>query len=175
MNGLRLHGWEAATRPDRLYPVRTVEGYGLYAGRTADRRQLLAAADGHFLLVMLFDSTGDFKGSHRWNLTSHEQIENSLRQRFGWEAGLVRVKQFRIPSDGTQPRDPMQAALVGEEGFAITPFPLDWASSINDPAGLGVEQEDFTAMVQGWIDRGNFALYWGNEYHLDGSGEFVGS
>jgi hypothetical protein len=30
-------------------------------------------------------------------------------------------------------------------------------------------------MVQGWVDRGNFVLYWGNPYDLDSVDEIVGS
>jgi hypothetical protein len=69
----------------------------------------------------------------------------------------------------------VQLALVSEDGFAIAPIPKDWQSAIADPEIVGTEQQDFIVMVQGWIDRGGFVLYWGNEYHLDSSGEVVGS
>ena len=69
----------------------------------------------------------------------------------------------------------MQLALVGEDGFAIAPMPLDWQEFIDDAEGLGAEREDIVAMVQGWVNRGDFVLYWGNEYQLNSSGEVVGS
>lgn len=30
-------------------------------------------------------------------------------------------------------------------------------------------------MIRGWIERGNFVLYWGDEFHLDGTGQVVGT
>jgi hypothetical protein len=175
MGSLRIEGLEAAMRVDRLYPVRSAEGYGFYAGQTANGRQLLAAVDARALLVVLFDSNGDLRESHWWQLSGDEDARELLRRRLEWEPALVRVKRFRIPIGPAQARDPLQFALVGEDGFAIVPIPLDWQSDLQEAESLGIEQEDFAAMVQGWVDRGNFALYWGNEYHLDSSGEVVGS
>ena len=43
MSRLPIRGLEAATHPNRLYPVLTHEVYGFYAGRAADSRQVLAA------------------------------------------------------------------------------------------------------------------------------------
>jgi hypothetical protein len=175
MSSLPIEGLEAAIRPDRLYPVRTAEGYGFYAGLGVGSRQLLAAVDGLSLLVMVFDSSGDLRESYWWDLSPGEDVRRALWQWFGWEPALVRVKRFGIARGARLPCDPMQLALVGEDGFAIAPLPLDWLSSIDDPASLRAERDDFAAMVQGWGDRGNFVLYWGNEYQLDGNGEIVGS
>jgi hypothetical protein len=55
MSGLRIEGLEEALRPDWLYPVRTAEGCGFFAGKADGGCQLLAAVDGHTLLVVLFD------------------------------------------------------------------------------------------------------------------------
>jgi hypothetical protein len=175
MSGLRIQGLEAAMRPDRLYPVRTAEWRGFYAGLASGSRQLLAAVADPVLLVVVFDSSGDLMESHWWDLSADEEVGEFLRRQFGWEPALVRVKRFRVPPGARQPRNPVQAILVGEEGFAIAPIPLDWQSYLDDPESLGAGQEDFAAMVQGWVDREEFALYWGNEYYLDRSGEVVGS
>jgi hypothetical protein len=175
MGGLRIEGLGAAVQPDRLYPVRTAEGYGFYAGLAPGGRQLLAAVDGRVLLVAVFETSGDFREAQRLVLAPDEDVREALQERFGWKPALVRVKGFRVPLGPDQPRDPMQLALVGEDGFAIAPIPLDWQAAIDDPVSLGAEQGDFAAMVQAWVDHGNFALYWGNEYHLDSSGEVVGS
>src|SRR5205807_9787085 len=69
MGGLRIEGLEAAMRPDRLYPVRTAEGYDFYAGQAAGSRQILAAVDARALLVVVFDANGDFRESHWWDLS----------------------------------------------------------------------------------------------------------
>jgi hypothetical protein len=175
MSNLRIECLEAAMRPDRLYPVLTSEGYGFYAGRAGGNRQLLAAVDGHVLLALVFDVSGELRETHWHDLSPTEGAGEFLRVHFGWEPALVRVKRFRIPLRAGRPHDPIQAALVGEEGFAIAPVPLGWQSSLDDPESLGTGQDDFAAMVQGWVDCGNFALYWGNEYYLDSEGTVVGS
>src|SRR5689334_20471387 len=119
MSDLSIKGLDTALRPDRLYPVRTAEGYGFYAGQGAGGHQLLAAVDGCALLVAVFETNGDLRQSHRWDLRPDEDVREALRQRFEWEPGLVRVKRFRVPLGAGQPRDPVQLALVGEDGFAL--------------------------------------------------------
>ena len=175
MSGLRIEGFEVAMREDRLYSVCTHERYGFYAGLAWGDRQLLAAIDGRALLVGLFTRDGDLLETQQQNLPTSREVESELREWFGWEPALVRVKRFRITFGDGHPHDPMQVALVGEDGFAIAPFPLDWQASLDDPETLGSEREAFVEMVRGWIERGNFALYGGNEYHLDGNGQVVGS
>jgi hypothetical protein len=160
---------------DRLYPIRTHEGFGFYAGRARGGRQLLAAVDGGDVVAALFTCPGDLLETQSRHLSPSGEVESELREWFGWEPTLVRVKRFRIPSGGGRPRDLLQAALVGEEGFAVAPFPLDWQESLDDPNSLGSEREAFAEMVRGWIERENFALYWGNEYHMDSNGQVVGS
>jgi len=59
MSRLTIECLEAAKRPNRLYPVRTHEGYGFDAGRAADGRQAL--------LVVLFDAGGDLRESQWWD------------------------------------------------------------------------------------------------------------
>src|SRR5206468_11901288 len=112
-------------------------------GRAAGGFQLLAAIDGHALLVVVFDGGGDFRESFWWDLAPGEEDEEALRERLGWEPTLVRVKRFRVPPRPEQPRNPLQLALVGEDGFAIAPIPPDWQESIDDPESLGAEREDF--------------------------------
>jgi hypothetical protein len=175
MSSLPIEGLEAAMRPERLFPIRTYEGYGFYAGLTADGCQILAAVDGQTLLIVRFDAAGSIVESHWWELAPGEDVEVLLRRQLGWKRALVRVKRFRVPLGPRQPRNPIQLGLVGEDGFAVAPMPLSWQESIDDADDLGSEREDFAAMVQGWVNRGDFALYWGNEYLLNSSGEVVGS
>jgi hypothetical protein len=67
------------------------------------------------------------------------------------------------------------SSLVGEEGLAGAPSPAARQGPIDDPESWGAEREDCAAPVQGGVDRGKVALYWGNEYHLGSSGAVVGS
>src|SRR5262245_38596189 len=75
MSRLTIECLEAAKRPDRLYPVRTHEGYGFDARLAADGRQGLAAVDGHALLVVLFDAGGDLRESQWWDRLPGQDVE----------------------------------------------------------------------------------------------------
>ncbi len=175
MTALRIEGLEAAISPDRLYPVETHSNYGFFAGLAADARQILAGVDEFVLLIGIFDAKGNVIDSRYRDLQRDDEVAVVLNAEFGWESALVRVKRFRFTYRNGNKQNPLQLALVGVDGFAITPFPRDWEQSIADSIALGEEREDFEGMVRGWIERGNFALYWGNEYHLDNNGRVVGS
>ena len=88
MGSLPIEGLEAAMRPERLYPVRTYEGYGFYAGLAADGCQVLAAVDGQTLLIVLFDAAGGLRESLWWGLAPGENVkERSGATRMGAGAG----------------------------------------------------------------------------------------
>src|SRR4051794_14534055 len=106
MSSLPIEGLEEAMRPHRLFPIRTHERYGFYAGRAAGSLQLLVAVDGQAVLVVVFDGGGDFRESFWWDLAPGEEVEEALRERLGWEPALVRVKRFRVPPGPERQRDP---------------------------------------------------------------------
>jgi len=98
-----------------------------------------------------------------------------LQEWSGYTPALVWVKRFSIAPCPNQPINPLQFALVGNPGFAIAPFPLDWDKYYDEQPDFSEEDDDYREMLQGWIERENFALIWGNSLDLDGSGNVVGS
>jgi hypothetical protein len=170
-----MKGLEAARSPDRLYPILTDRYCDFYAGRTADDRQLLAGEWCPNLLVGLFDANGNLRDVHYRRIDEKGEVERRLREWYGYTPGLIWVKRFRIAPGPDQPINPLQLALIGESGLAIAPFPLTWEGCYGNPADFPADDPDYVEMVRGWIERGNFALFWGNEIHLNGSGEVVGT
>jgi len=174
--GSSIEGLDHARRPDRLYPILSHDWYAFYAGHLPDGRQLLAGVDGCRVVLGFFEPGGEFIDVERRTLPEGEEVEQYLSKEFGYRPSLVRVKRFRIPPEKGQVIDPLQLALVGESGFAIAPFPLDWQDFFNDPSSFCEEdRESYTKMIRGWVAREDFALYWGNEYFLNRDGEVVGS
>ena len=58
-----------ASRPERLYPVKTDENRSFYCGRLADGPQALATLDVRLLLVVtLFDAAGYLVGEEEQDL-----------------------------------------------------------------------------------------------------------
>jgi hypothetical protein len=166
---------EAARSPDRLCPILTDPYHDFYAGRTADSRQLLAGEWCPDVVVGLFDDRGNLLQTEHRTIGSQSEVEERLREWYGYTRGLVRLKWFSIPLGHIQTRFPAQWAEVGEPQFAIAPFPFDWEECYGDLADFPADDPDYVAMVRGWIDRGNFAMFWGTEIHLDGSGQVVGT
>jgi hypothetical protein len=170
-----IQGLETARSPDRLYPILTDRRCDFYAGRTAEGRQLLAGEWCPNLVVGLFDDAGNLHETHYRRIEEKGEVEQRLREWYGSTPGLIRVKRFRIAPAPDQPINRLQLALIGEPGLAIAPFPLTWTECYGEPADFPADDPDYLEMVRGWIERGNFALFWGNEIHLDGSGEVVGT
>jgi hypothetical protein len=170
-----VEGLALARSPDRLYPIHPSPWYDFYAGRTADGRQLLAGEWCPDVVVGLFDGIGNLRQTEYRTISLESEVEERLREWYGYTPGLVRVKQFCIPPGPIQPRFPPQWAEVGEPRFAIAPFPFDWEGCYGDPSDFPAADPDYVEMVRGWIERGNFALFWGNELHLDSDGQVVGS
>jgi hypothetical protein len=175
MGSVVIEGLEAARSPDRLYPILTDRHRDFYAGCTADGRQLLAGEWCPDLLVGLFDNAGNLQEVRYRTVRSKGEVDERLREWYGYFPGLIRVKRFRIAPGPNQPVNPLQRALVGESGFAIAPFPLSWEECYAELPRYPDDDPDFVEMVRGWIERGNFALYWGNEIFLDGTGQVVGT
>src|SRR5262245_43525504 len=133
MSSVSIGGLEEATRPVRLFLVRGHKRYGFYSGICPDGRQVLAAADGQKLVVGLFGPRGELNRVEQATLHQSEDVEDHLAREFGAIPGPVRVKRFRIPAGKAQAPDPMQTALIGESGFAISPLPPDWYEFLADP------------------------------------------
>ncbi len=168
------------SRPfERTFPVKSSKWYGFYAGTLPRKRQGLLALDvGNTLLVAVFDARGNFLEEQQLSLegilqqppeeqylaVNDAELHEYLRREFGFRPGLVRVKEF-----GTS------------RGLSVHLLPHHYQEYVEAPDAMTEEswgQEDvdhWPLSIQGWIDRGDFVLDWGNDYYLDSTGEVTSS
>jgi hypothetical protein len=170
-----INGLEAARSPDRLYPVLTNCYQDIYAGWTSDGQQLLAGEWCPDVVVGLFDKLGNLQQQEYRTIDSQAEVEERLREWYGFTPSLVRVKRFRIPPGPLQARFPPEWAKYDQPELSITPFPYDWPECHDDPPDFPADDPGYVEMIRGWIECGNFVLHWGNELHLDGNGVIVGT
>jgi hypothetical protein len=163
-----------ASRPERLYPVKTNEGYGFYCGRLANGRQALATLDVRLLLVVtLFDAAGNLVGEEerdlagRWPTPPHgypevdrAELQEYLRDEFGFEPGVIHVRAFVT------------------DRVAIFPLPGHYQEFVDDPESPSFDtdqRERFPGYIEEWVEGEEFVLLWGNDYWLDKNGEVTSS
>jgi len=164
-----------ARRPDRLYRIRSCPEHDFYAGGAADGRQLLAGEWCPDLLVGLFDLAGNLVDTQYRQVAVPENVEQCLREWYGFIPRRIRVKRFRIAPGPNCPVNPLQLSLVGENGLAVAPFPLYWDGCYDDPPAFPTDDPDYLQMIRDYIEREDFILFWGNELFLNRNGEVVGS
>lgn len=170
-----IEGLDKARSPNRLFPVLPEPYYDFYAGHTGDGRQILAGEWCPDVVVGVFDILGNLQQTEYRTINSEAEVPERLREWYGYVPGLVRVKSFCISPGPMQSRFPAEWAKYGQPEFSIAPFPKDWTECYDDSPDFSGEDSDYVEMIRGWIERGNFVLYWGNEIHLDSSGKVVGT
>lgn len=156
-----------ASRPERLYPVKTNEDYNFYCGRLADGRQALATLDVRLLLVVtLFDSAGNLLGEEQRNLADGypegdlADLPEYLQGDFGFKSGMICVREFAT------------------DRVAIFPLPAHYREFVHHPETSSfddAQRERFPVYIKEWIENEEFVLLWGNDYWLDKNGEVTSS
>jgi hypothetical protein len=126
--------------------------------------------------LAIFDAKGNFREEINRSLAGvlHEPPEEDffdvndvefhayLLREFGFQPELIRVKEFVTSED-------LAVRLLPY--FALVHDPEE-----EDEAQWGQDSADNEPLcLQGWLDDGDFVLTWGNGYHLDATGEVVGS
>ncbi len=91
-------------------------------------------------VIGLFDDMGNLQKVEYRAISSQTEVENRLREWYGYTSNLVRVKRFCIPPGPIQSRFPPEWAKVGEPEFAIAPFPYDWTECYEDSPDLSDTQ-----------------------------------
>jgi hypothetical protein len=161
---------KAATDSRRLYPIRSHEDYGLYAGRTSRGDQLLAAADGLHLLVALFDATGNLSETAHFNLPlsaiapdfGPSDVLRFLSNMFGFTESTIHVKRFHVPHNTGESSNSLQRSLIGEPGLDVAPFPSLLQEFLDDPSAYNSEDHlNYCEMVTRWVADRHFVLHWG--------------
>jgi hypothetical protein len=163
-----------ASRPERLYRIKSNEDYSFYAGRLADGRQALVTLDVRLLLVVtLFDAAGKMVGEEerdlagRWPIpghgyadVDHAELHAYLWAEFGFKPAVIRIRKFVT------------------DRVSIAPLPAHYQEFVDDaesPSFDGEQRERFRAYIKEWVKGEEFVLLWGNDYWLDKNGDVTSS
>lgn len=164
---------EAARRQDRLYPIQSNRNYGFYSGHLPDGRQALVTfGPQHAVRLHLFDREGTFLhievATEQFTETTEEsflpvnveELHRWLAERYGFSAGLIRIKQFYDP----------------EAEFDIEPLPHHFEDFIaGDTNFTEAERERYPRYIREWCEERAFVLNFDNDYWLDDIGEVTSS
>jgi hypothetical protein len=172
-----------AASGDRLYPISTHDGYGFHAGMTGDNRQVLMGLLCPNLVAFFFDMEGNLLDVQERLLTflqpsgvfvDGELIEGLVRRydiyderippaleawqkEIGFQPTVIRVKKFFVGGTGIQEQ------------------PEHFAEILVDPDATEEEKRSVHASLEEWEADGQFVLWWGSDYWLNGTGEVSSS
>jgi hypothetical protein len=162
---------QIASRPDRMYAIRSTEAYGHHTGRLPDGRQALVTCGyPKRVCVYLFTAEGDYLGvdcrtpkleAHVDDTSAHvRELHDFLSRAFGFVPGLIRVKRFCEPS----------------EVVSIEPLPNYLDEFVSDPEGVDTEERKrHLESLREWVEENSFVLNTWNDYWLNSEGEVTGS
>jgi uncharacterized protein (TIGR02996 family) len=160
-----------ASRPfEKTFPVKSCESYGFYAGTLPRKRQaLIGRVRAEYVNVAVFDRKGTFLQEFNGPLpialqrppeeyydVNDEELYEFLLREFGFRPGRIHIKEF-----------------VTGEGLSVHLLPWHYQEDVEDPDST--DEEGSAVDIQGWIDRGDFVLDWGNDYFMDADGEVTSS
>lgn len=184
-NHLRGERIARVERPfTRRFPLRGDIGYGPYAGHLAGNQPVLAFPGDRFLVLIRFDEQGNYvEVRHEKPCCDQDDLEDRLRDSFGFEPGLIRVHEF-----ATNPRVPRRRApwffttsrRPKDEDIALCQWGYFDASVVEAPDtpadgySLRKWRQD-TARIHGWMHAGNFILDCWNDYWVDHTGTICAS
>ncbi len=157
-----------ARNPDRLFPVRSNERYGFYAGRLVDdsAQALIGLRDDRSMLLLTFTNNGWLYDIARVNLpqfavppedkhlwVNEQEFHEFLFREYSFEPALVRVNRFLVSDD--------------ECGFWVGPLPWHFEQFLADPKEYSPEeQREYQQLIIDFIDRDAAVLDWGNEWYV---------
>jgi hypothetical protein len=167
------------------YLIQSHESYFFWAGRTKDRTQVLMGLACPYLVGFFFDLGGNLIGVQKRHLeflqpsgvfVDGEPIQGQVKiydiydeeipirldewqQEIGFQEQIISVKRFADPAIGIGIRD----------------YPEHFAEVLSDPEASEEEKEGVLESLPEWEADGQFVLWWGNDYWLNGDGEVTSS
>jgi len=157
-----------AKNPDRLFPVRSNEQYGFYAGRLVDANMqaLIGVRSERSVLLLTFANHGALYDIERVELPQFNvppegqflwfngrEFHEFLSREYSFEPNLVRVHRFLVSDDDC--------------GFWVGPLPWHYEQFLAHPLEYSAEeQREYAQQIIRFIDRGAAVLDWGNEWYV---------
>jgi hypothetical protein len=174
---------------DRLYRIKPHERRLMYAGVTADSKQVLMGLYCPYLVAIFFDERGDVLDVQKRVLPFMvEQIERGVgtniydlrieprlkewQGELGYQPATIQVHRFFVLEEcGNNDEQTGRRSGVG-----IVDYPSFYHDVFTHPANhTQEEREQVQEALPRWEEEGQFVLWWGNDYWFDKSGECVAS
>lgn len=153
----------------RLYRIVGSDDYGFYACKRPDGEQLLFGIQLPEVVVLHFDERGVLRyvdARPVRTATSDPyapELENELeevKRELGWSPSAIDVAEFYLP----------------DRWIGVRQLPDHYQEVIDHPERFTADRRDVLENdIRQWLDRGDFVLYWTEDYYLDRDGEVVSS
>lgn len=155
---------------DHLYPMNFENDNGLWTGVGSNARQCLVGQWGCDLMGFFFDAQGTLLRNELRVLDRFDLDGGHWRDELGARPGLIQVKRFvwtPVPSSTSR--------SWTDDGVGIEDHSEYFDNAANDPTVSDEEKAEVRASLHRWYEAGQFVLWWGNDFWVDGSGEIVAS
>lgn len=172
-----------------LYRIKPHEQELIFAGVTADRRQVLMGLycpnlvaiffnrDGHLIdvqqrvLKFMQEDMERGVGTDIDDLRIEPELE-AWQEELGYQPAPINVHNFFVLEGSRDKEDHGWQ----REGIGIVDYPAHFHAILSNPDSYSEEQrQHVNEELPRWEQQGQFVLWWGNDYWFDGSGECVAS
>jgi hypothetical protein len=171
-----------------LYPIQNGIRNWISAGLTGDGRQVLMGIYSPELIAIFFDPFGKLLDAQKRPLKFiDEDIQRGYapdlrddrigevlslwQDELGYQPQRILVRKFFILEESSGNVGPWT-----REGIGIEDYPSFWLEVLTNPSAFDEDEKNMvrTEMPR-WDREGQFVLWWGNDYWIDGTGELVAS
>jgi hypothetical protein len=169
---------------DYVYLLQGNGEYGFGTGKDPSGRQVLFGILGDERIGVFFDEKGRVESSRIEGVQHSDPAAGapsavdslypelaSWSQELGVVPETIRIQRFHIPLERDQPSKPWEY-----DGVGIEDLPWHYRAFLANPAT--VEERDRKTLqeeIENWIRRGDFVLWWGNDFDINRDGEVVSS
>lgn len=147
--------------PDKLYPIRHNEEYGIIAGEL-DGRQVMIRFSPDAYLLLTFSDQGDLVSVRDvpYESAANRKGEQSLLKQWVRHDKPIRVRPF----------------FLQDRYLGIKELPSSIQDMIDDPSDFDEEEVAYLQQeLDAWKRSKQFVLHWDNEYYLNEVGRVVAS
>jgi uncharacterized protein (TIGR02996 family) len=184
-NALRGQPVASVHRPfASRFPLDGDVGYGLLAGHLPGRRPALALPGEKHMVLVLFDDDGAFAELRCVKpACDQDDLEGRLRDGFGLEPGLIRVREFATRPRVAARRRPWfydSSRRPKDEDVAVCLWSYYDVRVVEDPDThpdwTSVKRRGVTVRsLHTWMDDGDFMIDCGNDYWAGCEGKITAS
>lgn len=157
--------------PDKLYRIRSEDGYNFIAGHSGKGEQVLLGVHERRLVGVFFQPEGDFIG-----VEDRPQPPEEVAALSELDAELAlwpRLEAWKAEVGFTPCDIQVKAFLVFPLEVGIYDMPLSYQTFLDNPLSFRDEETRTTIRdaIADWRATGRFILWWRKEYWMNAQGE----